>query len=68
MVTSETATLFCFHTPGADAFYMDASEALGNGPEPTERLDLPRLQESAARNATAIQILGPPPFSNNQPS
>ncbi|MFN2540170.1 MAG: cupin domain-containing protein [Mycobacteriales bacterium] len=64
MVTSETATLFCFQTPGAgEAFYLEASDLVGDGGEPTGSVDIPRLQEAAARNPAAVQFLGPPPFA-----
>ena len=65
MVTSETAKVFAFQTPGdGQAFYLDASDGLADGEsrDPGE-LDLARLQETAARNAAAVQFLGPPPFS-----
>jgi hypothetical protein len=63
MVVSETAKLFCFQTPGdGEAFYLDASDPLAADAAANGELDLPRLQETAARNATAVQFLGPPPF------
>ncbi|MBV9485354.1 MAG: cupin domain-containing protein [Frankiaceae bacterium] len=63
MVTSETATVFAFQTPGVgESFYRDASDprdpaAVGAKPE-----DIPRLQRTAAANEVAVTILGPPPF------
>ena len=63
MVTSETATVLAIQTPGAgQAFYLDASDAVGDADEPANALDLPRLQEAALQNAAAVQFLGPPPF------
>lgn len=64
MVTSETAKVLAFQTPGAsEVFYLDASDPLeeaaagdGNG------VDLPRLQQSAATHESAVRFLGPPPF------
>jgi quercetin dioxygenase-like cupin family protein len=63
MVLSETARLFCFQTPGdGDAFYLDASDVVGSDAPVDTPPDLPRLQQTAARNAAAVQFLGPPPF------
>jgi glyoxylate utilization-related uncharacterized protein len=62
MVTSETATVFAFHTPGwGQSFYLDASDPAGD-PELREDADIPRLQRSAADHEEA-ELLGPPPFS-----
>jgi quercetin dioxygenase-like cupin family protein len=64
MVTSETATLFCIQTPGiGEAFYLDASDAVGDEVAPDGRVDIPRLQRSAASNTGAVKLLGPPPFA-----
>jgi hypothetical protein len=65
MVTSETAKVFAFQTPGAgDVFYRESSDELADGEfrDPGD-IDLARLQESAARNGAAVQFLGPPPFA-----
>jgi quercetin dioxygenase-like cupin family protein len=70
MVLSETAKLFCFQTPGAgEAFYIDASDHLDadEARDPGD-FDLPRLQETAARNGPAVRFLGPPPFLGREPS
>ena len=70
MVTSETATIFAFQTPGdGQAFYLDASDELADqqSRDPGD-VDLPRLQETAARNAAAVQFLGPPPFLGREPA
>jgi quercetin dioxygenase-like cupin family protein len=68
MVTSESAKLFCFQTPGhGDAFYLDASDHVADASaEPTGQLDLARLQETAARNSSAVRFLGPPPFGHDE--
>ncbi|MDX6284710.1 MAG: hypothetical protein QOG53_195 [Frankiales bacterium] len=66
MVTSETATVFCFQTPGAgQAFYLEASDAVAAGDEHTGSVDIPRLQEAAAHNGASVQFLGPPPFDKD---
>ena len=63
MVTSETATLFCFQTPGAgQAFYLDASDPVESAGQPAGAVDIARLQDAAARHPAAVQFLGPPPF------
>lgn len=62
MVTSESATVFCFQTPGAgESFYLDASEP-ADGTHPADAVDIPRLQDAAAHNPAAVRFLGPPPF------
>jgi quercetin dioxygenase-like cupin family protein len=64
MVTSDTATLFAFQTPGAgESFYRDASDALTEGEERHDGADVPRLQRTATAHAEAVRFLGPPPFA-----
>lgn len=61
-VTSPTARLLTFQTPGVgEGFYRGASEAPAFGDE--DRVDIGRVQESAAANPHGIQLLGPPPFA-----
>jgi quercetin dioxygenase-like cupin family protein len=63
LVTSETATVFAFHTPGwGQSFYLDASDPAAD-PELREDADIPRLQRTAAEHEEAVELLGPPPFS-----
>jgi quercetin dioxygenase-like cupin family protein len=63
-VTSETARLLCFQTPGtADGFYLDASDPISSDAEIDGAIDLPRLRQSAEDNPRAVQLLGPPPFA-----
>ena len=60
MVTSESARLLFFQTPGSSqAFYRGASEPAttdGDGP-----MDVARVQ-AVANETGATQMLGPPPF------
>jgi quercetin dioxygenase-like cupin family protein len=63
MCTSETATVLAIQTPGVgQAFYLDASDPVRDGDDPTGSVDIPRLQAAAAQNGSAVQFLGPPPF------
>lgn len=60
LVTSATARILCFQTPGSgESFYRAASDptTADSGP-----VDFRRLRE-AADNDPSIEILGPPPFS-----
>ena len=58
MVTSPTARMLAFQNPaGGEAFYRHASES---SPTP---VDFDRVR-AAAEATGAIEILGPPPFSN----
>ena len=62
MVTSETARVLCFETPGnAEAFYRGASEPTSSESDVSKPPDFARVRESAARNG-GIEIIGPPPF------
>jgi len=63
MVLSKTARLLCLHTPGcAQAFYLDASEPMGNAPGEARTVDFSRIAASGKKNG-GIEILGPPPFA-----
>lgn len=60
LVTSPTARVLCFQTPGGgQSFYLEASD-----PTTTEAgpVDFGRLREAAGRHPDSIEILGPPPF------
>ena len=62
MVTSETARLLAFQTPGAGAaFYRGASEPAANDGEGP--VDFARVQ-AMAKETGATEILGPPPFES----
>jgi quercetin dioxygenase-like cupin family protein len=61
-VTSETAVLLCIQTPGNEAFYVEGSDLMPDGEEPSGHVDVPRLQATAQRNPDSVQFLGPPPF------
>ena len=62
VVTSAKARMLCFQNPGSgEAFYLDASEPLSQT-APGGVVDFGRVQAAAARTG-AIEILGPPPFS-----
>jgi quercetin dioxygenase-like cupin family protein len=59
-VTSPTARLLCFQSPGSgEPFYRDASQpdVAGTGP-----VDFARLGAVARSHDDSIQLLGPPPF------
>ena len=63
-VTSETARVLGFVTPGApgaEAFYKGASEPAGADVNVSGPVDFGRVMESA-RQTGATEILGPPPF------
>ena len=63
LVMTATARLLCLHTPGCcQAFYWDASEPLDVDNPVPRRVDFGLVHASAARNG-GIEILGPPPFS-----
>jgi quercetin dioxygenase-like cupin family protein len=65
MVLSDSARLLCLHTPGVcQAFYLDASEPVSDGPSHAQSVDFARVQESASRNG-GIVMLGPPPFAQS---
>jgi quercetin dioxygenase-like cupin family protein len=62
LVTSETAHLLCFQTPGTgEAFYRAVSEPATSQADAARPPDFPRLREAAARSES-IELLGPPPF------
>ncbi len=62
LVTSETARLLTFQTPGiGQAFYRGASEPATDNT--SETVDISRIQASARENPRGIQLLGPPPFA-----
>lgn len=62
VVTSPKARMLCFQTPGAgEAFYLDASEPVSEL-APGGVVDFDRVR-AAADKTGAIEILGPPPFS-----
>ena len=62
VVTSPKARMLCFQTPGSgEAFYLDASEPMSKG-DPAGVVDMGRIRAAAAKTG-AIEILGPPPFS-----
>ncbi len=62
VVTSPKARMLCFQNPGSgEAFYLDASEPLSQT-APGGVVDFGRVQSAAVKTG-AIEILGPPPFS-----
>ena len=62
MVTSQQAKMLCFQNPASgEAFYLDASEPMVAG-DPAGVVDMGRIRAAAAKSG-AIEILGPPPFS-----
>jgi quercetin dioxygenase-like cupin family protein len=64
MVTSETAHVISFQTPGTgEPFYRAATEPADEDAD-AGRTDWPRLREAAERFDT-IQLLGPPPFASD---
>lgn len=64
LVTSPQARMLCLQTPGSgEAFYRDASEPTTQS-DPAGAVDLDRVRASASRTG-AIEILGPPPFSQS---
>jgi quercetin dioxygenase-like cupin family protein len=63
MVTSETAHIFTFQTPGTgERFYRDAGEPASSKVDPARTEDFTRLREIADRSPS-IELLGPPPFA-----
>jgi quercetin dioxygenase-like cupin family protein len=63
MVTSETAHVFSFQTPGTgERFYRDASEPATSDADVSRPPDFARLREVADRSPS-IEVLGPPPFA-----
>jgi quercetin dioxygenase-like cupin family protein len=66
-VTSETARMLCFQTPGdpdAEAFFRNASDPAAEGIDGSGvsgPVDFGRVQRSA-KESGATEILGPPPF------
>jgi quercetin dioxygenase-like cupin family protein len=64
MVTSETAHIFSFQTPGTgERFYHDAGEPATSAADASRPADFARLAEIADRSPS-IQVLGPPPFAS----
>jgi len=62
LVTSPEAKMLCFQNPaGGEPFYLDASEPMAKG-DPAGVVDMDRIR-AAAEKTGAIEILGPPPFS-----
>ncbi len=62
MVTSETARVLSWQTPGSgEAFYRDAGEPAGAETDASRPPDMARLREVAQRSE-CIELLGPPPF------
>jgi quercetin dioxygenase-like cupin family protein len=63
MVTSETARILTFLTPGTgESFYREAGEPATSETDPSRTADFTRLREIAERSPS-IEILGPPPFA-----
>lgn len=61
-VVSETSRILCLHTPGGcQAFYLDASDSLGESGAVPGAVDFDRVRDSARRNG-GIELVGPPPF------
>jgi quercetin dioxygenase-like cupin family protein len=64
LVTSPTARILCFQTPGSgQPFYLEASDPTTTNAGP---VDVGRLREAAGRHHETIEILGPPPFAARQ--
>lgn len=62
LVTSETAHLLAFMTPGsAEAFYRSVSDPVTSDADAARPPDLPRLRAGAAASPH-VEFLGPPPF------
>ncbi|MEA2143098.1 MAG: hypothetical protein QOI64_1528, partial [Solirubrobacteraceae bacterium] len=62
-VTSETAHVFSFQTPGTgERFYRDAGEPATSEADASLPADMARLREVADRSPS-IEVLGPPPFA-----
>lgn len=63
LVTSETAHLLCFVTPGsAESFYRSVSEPVASDEDEARPADFERLGRAAAESPE-IEVLGPPPFA-----
>ncbi len=63
LVTSETAHLLCFQTPGTgEAFYRSVSEPVSSPSDALRQPDFDRLRVAAERSES-IELLGPPPFA-----
>ncbi len=63
IVTSETARVLAFQTPGTgEAFYRDAGEPVNSAADASRPADWARLKEVAEQSDT-IELLGPPPFA-----
>jgi quercetin dioxygenase-like cupin family protein len=63
MVTSETARLLCWQTPGTgEAFYREVTEPIESPDDVSRPPDWARLR-GAAERSSAIELLGPPPFA-----
>ena len=64
LVTSETAHVFSFQTPGTcERFYRDASEPVTSEADASRPPDFARLRE-VADDSPSIEVLGPPPFAD----
>jgi len=64
MVTSETAHVFSFQTPGTgERFYRDASEPVTSDADASRPPDFARLRK-VADHSPSIEVLGPPPFAD----
>ena len=64
MVTSETAHVFSFQTPGTgERFYRDASEPVTSDADASRPPHFARLRE-VADHSPSIEVLGPPPFAD----
>jgi quercetin dioxygenase-like cupin family protein len=66
MVTSETAHVLAWQTPGTgESFYRDAGEPVATPQDAARPADWARLREVAERSEN-IELLGPPPFTAAQ--
>jgi quercetin dioxygenase-like cupin family protein len=64
MVTTETAHVFSFQTPGTgERFYRDAGEPATSEADASRPPDFARLRE-VADHSPSIEVLGPPPFAD----
>lgn len=62
MVTSETAHIFSFQTPGTgEPFYREAGETITSEQVASRPADFALLREVAERSPS-IELVGPPPF------
>ncbi|HEX2086751.1 MAG TPA: cupin domain-containing protein [Solirubrobacteraceae bacterium] len=65
LVTSETARLLAFQTPGTgESFYRGVSEPATSDEDATRPPDFARLR-AAAEQTDRLEILGPPPFGDH---